>query len=211
MKHKKLTALLLTAVLTVFCVIPAGADEIDLDDSNPASDSTEVVANVSNTAPGSPTYIISVPAKIDFGTLRQPQTSASSPISVPFQIKAELIDGLSSGSVIAVLMKDTVANGSSLGFTITGQTEANAGKSLDYKVIITNDDGEDIDITTRTFYDNGYAVYGFSATGQTKNGTAVLDQAQLYGKTLAEWAGSYKGNIHFYSTIATPVDFMLSN
>ena len=77
--------------------------------------------------------------------------------------------------------------------------------------IINNDDGENVDISSRSYYPEGYPVYGFTAAGQKKNGQLTLDQAQLYGKTLSEWAGNFTGHIHFYSTIAAPKDYMMFN
>lgn len=213
MKAKKFATALIASAFAVFSVFPAyaGGDEIELTETSPESDQTEVLAVVSNVEPGSPQYIISVPSKIDFGTLRKPQTSAPNTIEIPFQIKAELIDNLSSGSVVAVLMKDAVLAGTGSAFTVKGQDTVNSDKALDYSVTITADDGNDVDVSSRMQFANGYPVYGFTSTGQVKNGMAILDQAQLYNKSLSEYAGSYKGNIHFYSTIAAPTDFMLSN
>ncbi len=216
MMLKKKMAIVLAAAMTLLCAVSAAADDdrIEVTDTAPVTtenNKTEVLAVVSDAAPGTPSYVISVPAKIDFGTLRQPQSSAENPISVSFFVKAEKIENLSGGSVVAVLMQDRAYTPSAKGFSIKGQDTENTGKELAYTVNVTADDGNEVDITTRQHFDNGYPLYGFSEPGQMKFCTAILDQSRLYGKTLDEWAGNYKGNIRFYTTIAAPKDYMLSN
>lgn len=188
------------------------ADETEnLTDAAPAG-TTDVTGIVSGAAPGSATYIISIPSKIDFQTLHQPQTNAENLKSVSFSIKLTELSNLGNGSVVAVLMKDQDYDDRTenpYNFRIIGNGTSNSEKRLDYSVSFTANDMTErkIDTSKAAQFPNGYAVYGFNTVGQIKNGTASLDQAQLFGKNLADYSGSYQGTIDFYSTVANPSDY----
>ena len=47
----------------------------------------------------------------------------------------------------------------------------------------------------------GFYLDGFTAPGENVDGTLVINQVQLYGKTLADIAGDYSGYMVFYSAI----------
>lgn len=190
------------------------ADETkNLTDAAPAG-TTDVTGIVSGAAPGSVTYTISIPSKIDFGTLYQPQTAAVNLKTASFNVSLTQISNLSSGSVVAVFMKDSQYGTGNYGFRIAGTDNNNSLKTLYYSVsfIADNQSTRIIDTSKAAAIENyGYVVYGFNTVGQKKQGTVSLDQAQLYNATLSDWAGNYKGMINFYSGVEDPASYTLIN
>lgn len=167
----------------------------DLSNLNPAGN-TEVTANVSGS--GDVTYLISVPEKVNFGTLTQPENNTEAhPAVRNFTVDAVQITGLDTGEQrVVVLLKDGSASG---GFQIIGQSASNSGKTLSYSVC--NSDGTEI--TSGKEFVNGYLLTAFSAAGQSLTGQLKLEQNQLYGQDLEQWAGSYKGTINFFTRVAS--------
>lgn len=203
---KKKIAVLLLMTLTLVNVIPVMAEEpgkTNLTDIMPAG-STAVEADILDEDIGAVSYIISIPEKIDFGTLQMPSDTSEPHVkTVGFQVSAVEIDGLdTTTSRIAVLMKNAVATTDT--FQIQGNSETNNDKILRYTVL--NAAGNDI--TTGVKYTNGYAFAAFSAIGQSVNGTLSLEQNQLCEDTnLANWVGDYLGTINFYTAIASIADY----
>ena len=196
---KKMLAAILTGVM-LMAVLPVSAEE--LTDVVPGG-TTTVEADIVDDSSGDVSYIISIPEKIDFGTLTMPEDdSVAHPKTVGFEVSAVEISGLDTAtSRIAVLLKDAAAKGT---FQITGVRGTNNEKVLTYSVL--NSAG--IDITTGTEYANGYAMAAFSAAGQTVAGSLSLEQNQLLAdKEVANWAGDYLGTINFYTTIANLADY----
>lgn len=173
-----------------------------LSDTNPTGD-TDVKAVVAN---GDVTYTIAIPEVIDFGKLVPPDTDTEALKEIEDSITLTSLSGtLPSLSGIAVLAKDSV---SSRDFRLIGQDAVNSGKTLDYSIKTI---GGDL-ATQGTFYTNGYAVAIFkSADDKDKpiSLTFSIDQRQLFGQDLSQWAGSYKGTINFYSGIKSTSDIKL--
>lgn len=192
---KKRWAAALAVMILGMSVLPVSAEEIS--NVDPAGN-TEVTANVSHS--GDVTYLISVPSKINFGALQQPKdTTQSHLVTRNYSVEAIQITGLAADGRVAVLLKDPTKDG---GFQITGESEANRGKTLGYS--IHNDSG--VDITTGNLFPNGYLLAAFGNAGQTVTGELRLEQNQLAGQNLEEWAGSYSGTIRFYSKIVSADD-----
>ena len=164
---------------------------------------TAVEADIIDDGSGLVTYIVSIPEKIDFGTLQMPEdNSAAHPKQVEFDVSAVQIEGLNTAtSRVAVLMKDAA---NSATFQIKGVSDTNTDKVLTYNVLTF----AGADITTGTSYPNGYLFAAFSATGQTISGTLSLEQNQLLeDPNLKNWAGDYMGTINFYTTIGDISDY----
>lgn len=197
MKKRVLSGLLITAMLVMGFTVSAFAT--DLTSADPAGD-TSVEAEIQGEDTGEVSYIISIPEKIDFGTLTMPESDTESHAkTVDFEVSAVEINGLDkSTSRVVVLMSDAAAE---LGkFQITGVSGTNNDKVLEYSVL--NSAG--IDLTSGKAYDNGYAFAAFYAAGQSISGKLSLEQNQLLEDTeIANWAGDYLGTINFYTTIAS--------
>lgn len=153
---------------------------------------------------GSVSYIISIPEKIDFGTLVMPESDEEAHMkTVGFEVSAVEINGIDTQSQrVAVLMRDSAAQQGI--FKISGTSGTNMDKVLTYSVL----NSQGVDITSGREYANGYAFAAFSVAGQTVNGTLNLEQNQLLTDTeIANWAGDYLGNINFYTAIADLSDY----
>jgi hypothetical protein len=179
------------------------------------SGATTVTGNVASSPAGSATYIISIPSTIDFGTLHQPQTNADSIVNASFTVRAVELN-LTSGSAVAVLMKDSDYDKNTADdyyFRIKGSDSTNGGKILKYSVSIVKDDGttQEIDTSAAAAFENGYPVYGFQTVGKEKSGIVSLNQNQLYNQVLNQWAGKYQGTINFYSAVVNPKDYTGTN
>lgn len=195
MKKRCILAMLVTS-LAVNVLPVMAADVTNLD---PAGN-TEVTANISNN--GDVTYLVSIPDKVNFGTLTQPENNTDEhPATRNFTVEAVQITGLDPATErVVVLLKDAEKTG---GFQITGQNASNSGKTLNYTVC--NSAGTDITTGGRP-YDNGYLFVAFHEAGQVVTGQMKLDQNQLFGQNLEEWAGNYKGTINFFSRVASLSD-----
>lgn len=178
----------------------------EVTDIAPAGD-TPVDARI--LSDGDVSYIVSIPEKIDFGTLQMPADAATSHEKpVEFKVEAVEIEGLNTNtSRVAVLMKDgTEGNTDSEKFILKGISDTNNGKTLTYDVL--GADTNKTNITTGTKYSNGYLFTAFSKAGQSATGTLSLEQNQLRDDPiLANWAGNYQGIINFYTAIASVGDF----
>lgn len=189
---KKLFAVVLAATMLMSSLTVSATELTNIEPGG----STAVEADILGA--GEVTYIIAIPEKIDFGTLVMPKnTEVEHSKTVGFEVSAVEIIGLdTSTSRVVVLLKDAVAQGGK--FQIAGISGTNNGKVLEYSVL--NSGG--VNLTTGTEeYPNGYAFAAFSQADQSVNGSLRLDQNQLFGEDIAEWAGDYLGTINFYTTI----------
>jgi len=194
MKKRLFAILLATAMMMGTLTVSAS----ELTNVAPGG-STAVEADILGEDTGDVTYIISIPEKIDFGTLYMPEDdSEAHPKTVGFTVSAVEIKGLDeSTSRVAVLLKDAVAAEGK--FQIAGVSGTNNNKILEYSVL--NSGG--VDLTTSKPYANGYAFAAFSKAGQAVNGSLKLEQNQLLtDKVIENWAGDYLGTINFYTAIA---------
>lgn len=181
------------AAVLAMSVMPVSAAEMT--NVDPAGN-TEVTANVSNS--GDVTYLISIPDKINFGTLQQPKDNSTEHLAKRnYTVEAVQITGLdTTNSRVAVVLRDP--DSSTGGFKITGQSASNSGKALNYSIY-----NNGTDITVGNMFQNGYLLTTFDKAGESVTGELRLEQNQLYGVSLEEWAGSYKGTISFYSRVAS--------
>lgn len=199
---KRMFAVGLVVAMFLMSVLSVSATE--LTDLVPGG-STSVEADIVAENEGEVTYIVSIPEKIDFGTLTIPENKTEAhPKTVGFEVSAVEVVGLNAAKCrIAVLLKDATAEAGT--FQIAGVSGTNNGKVLTYSVL--NSAG--VDLTTGTAYTNGFAFAAFSAAGQSVTGSLSLEQNQLLGEnetseavSSEEWAGDYLGTINFYTTIA---------
>lgn len=202
MMKKRLVAMVLTMAVAMTGSMVAFAEE-ELTNIQPAG-ATSVEADILDGGGGDVSYIISIPEKIDFGTLQMPSDdSVGHPKKVDFNVSAVEINNLdTTTSRVAVLMKDAVTGDKT--FQITGASGTNNSKVLTYNVL----SSAGVDITSGTEYPNGYLFAAFSVAGQSINGTLSLEQNQLLDdKEVANWAGDYFGTINFYTAIASLSDY----
>jgi len=193
----------MTAIALILGSSPVSASDAangnTVTDALPAGDTT-VTGKVEDAEHGDVTYIISIPDKVDFGTLSQPESNAASPVERTAAISASEINGLNTGtSRVAVLLKDSAADG---GFKLIGQDSANSGKELEYSIYTVAGNTE-TNVTSQNKYPNGYLIVLFQETGNKIDLKLKLDQNQLYGQELSGWVGNYKGTLNFYSTVGS--------
>ena len=211
---KRLWAVLLAATM-LFTAVPVMATENPEDDTLVEGEqdltnienagSTAVEADILGEDTGEISYIISIPERIDFGTLQMPaDDSVAHPKKVGFEVSAVEIIGLDTATQrVAVLMHD--ANTTDATFLIRGASGTNNEKSLTYNVL----SSAGVDVTTGTAYTNGYLFAAFSQAGQAVQGSLSLEQNQLLSDTeIANWAGDYLGTINFYTAIANIKDYV---
>lgn len=170
---------------------------------------TDVAGEVSTSSGVSPSYIITIPEKIDFGTLSAPETDQNDYKDISFDVTASSFVNFSDNTGVAVLVKDSqdVQNAGEWSgvFNITKDTY-----SLAYSIL--DPSASDVSDGTLT-YTNGllFHVFGAAAVATsadssvTVSGTVRLNQRQLYGYDLdgtdADMVGTYDGTIDFYSTV----------
>ena len=197
MKTRKILALSM-AVATVATVSTA-AFAAELTPSSQTGN-TEVTANIQD--PGAVNYTITIPDKVDFGTLTQPETDTDSFKDVNFTVTATKIENLSDNNRVAVAVKDKDATVDDDQFYITQKTSPNT--KLMYYVYDIAEIGEgDTHLAEGEMGNDGYDLAYFKNQGQSVTGTIRLNQKQLYGKDISEIAGDYSGTMVFTSSILT--------
>lgn len=199
MNAKKIFAALFAVVLATTFVMPASA--ATLSDVDPDS-ATEVKANIVN--PGSISYVITIPATADFGTLTQPDSIENDNYTFySFQVEATELNILSDQGV-SVYMKDSTATDNQ--FYISQKDVQDPFKiAYDVYDVEVNEEtiGSYAPINTTVPGSYGYHLCTFRAgsTGSTQNVTLALNQNALYGQTLSDIAGDYSGTIAFHSAL----------
>lgn len=174
--------------------------------ANEKSGSTKVEGIVETASPGDPSYVITIPEKIDFGTLRQPATDTDSFKDIPFVVTASEFSNIPQGSAVAVLVRDAKDAQTNNEWSGKFAIEKD-GNELVYTVL--NQSGTDLS-TLKLDYANGILFNAFAAEGDA-NGTARLNQKQLYGKDLngadSSWVGTYEGTMNFYAKVVSMADY----
>lgn len=161
------------------------------------SDSTQVTATVADEN-SAPKYVVSIPDKVDFGTLYIPQSNAVNYKSTEITVKCVTATDLPTGSAVTVLVKDDNSTSSSTNFILEKDGD-NAEKKLKYEMIREN--GVNV-ATAENWHGNyGFLYHAFTAAGQSLTNTLRLDQGQLHTKE-DEWLGSYSGTLSFYVKVA---------
>ena len=169
MKTRKILALSMAVATMVTASTAAFAAELTLSST---TGNTEVTANIQDL--GAVNYIITIPDKVDFGTLTQPETDTDSFKDVNFTVTATKIENLSDTDYVIVRVKNEGAT------IVDSDIPLNKGRMVN---------------------PDGYYLGDFQNTGDSKTGTLRLNQKQLYGKDIAEIAGDYSGTIVFTSSI----------
>lgn len=197
---KKIAALSLATFMISATAVTAYAGT--LTDQSP-SGNTEVIAHIDGVVPGNVSYKISIPDVVDFGTLVQPETQENSNKAVGYQVSLDEVTGLEADKQISVYVKDqnSTLDGNQ-NFYIANK--ANNNIQFMYNVfavpqdnVQTNQPLNSIPYTKTA----GYYLTGFENAGETLDGTLVINQAQLYGQSIADIAGDYSGYMVFYSTV----------
>ncbi len=186
-------------------------------DLSETSQSGNVTVTGTVEEPASPTYVITIPASIDFGTLEAPDTDEDDYKSVTFDVTASSFANFSSGTGVAVLVKDSNDEKNNVGdwgakFYITNEDSI----SLEYSIL--DPDGDDIsagDLTRESgllyYVFDAASVTGSSDSSMTVTGTAMLNQRQLYGLDLEDedsaYLGDYEGTLNFYVRVVYMSDY----
>lgn len=196
---KKLFTTIFTAALATVVSAPVIAATVS--DVNPDS-SKEVTAKVV----GDVNYTITIPEKVDFGTLTKPESNDDNYKFANFQVEATELN-IFSDQVVSIDIKDSSSSDNR--FYITQQNEANPFK-LSYNVYsgVVNDDNIVANTSINSSVtpgNNGYHLrtFTYDETGKTQDVTLALNQNVLYNKTLSDIAGDYSGTITFHSEIIT--------
>lgn len=204
MKTKKLFAALLSGVLATTAVVSASAATLTND--NPDS-STEITARIEGAGPGDVSYVITIPEKVDFGTLEQPKTDTDSYKYIGFNVEATEIKNFSTLQSVSVYVKDSSSEDGQ--FYLTQKDKTDPFK-MTYDVYERKvDDTNRIDYTpmneSGSMGEYGYHLCTFTSTaeGAVQDVTLALNQKKLYGQNLNDIAGDYSGTMTFHSALTT--------
>lgn len=203
MKTRKFITALLAGVIAATATVSVSAATL----TGEAPDgSTEVTAKIEGAGPGEVSYIITIPDKVDFGTLAQPETDQDSYKYIGFNVVATELNNFSVRDAVSVHMKDSVSDDGQ--FYLTQKDSASPFKmSYDvYEHVV--DDANRLDYTPMNENDAG--EYGYhlctftsGSEGAVQDVTLALNQRKLYGQDLNTIAGDYSGTMVFHSTLTT--------
>ena len=198
MKAKKILALSMAVATMVTASTAAFAAE--LTPKSPVGE-TEIAANIQ--ASGEISYVITIPDKVDFGTLTPPETDTDSFKDVPYEVTAVNIEGLSEDQYVLIRLKDKDATEEDSQFYLTQKTSPNTKFIYDVYDIspIENYYIRLASVSMTEPY--GYFLVAFNEIGAKTTGTLRFNQKQLYGKDISEIAGDYSGTMVFTSSILT--------
>lgn len=206
MGKKKVIAAVFSMVFAASAVISVSASNLTPNSNESGVDVSAKIAGEDE--PGNVSYIITIPDKLDFGTLAKPENDSTDNFKdVKFDIKATEVKGLpESGWYVRVKVKD---QGYKIDdeerFFITQKTVSypdvsKGGNKFEYSFYTGS--GNDLNpITNNRKDENGFNVAFFNATGQTAGCQIRLNQNQLYNKDIKEIAGDYSGCVVFHSSI----------
>ena len=198
MKAKKILALSM-AIATVATTSTA-AFAAELTPNSPVGE-TEIAANIQ--ASGEISYIITIPDKVDFGTLTPPETDTDSFKDVPYEVTAVNIEGLSEDQYVLIRLKDKDATEEDSQFYLTQKTSPNTKFIYDVYNISPIENHYSPLASVSMTEPNGYFFVAFDKVGAKTTGTLRFNQKQLYGKDISEIAGDYSGTMVFTSSILT--------
>ena len=201
MKTKKLMTLALSALLISATAVSVSAATLTDQDNE---GQTEVKAHISGKDPsGTVQYKITIPDVVDFGELVQPAANEDSYKTVGYTVTLDEVTGLEAGKQISVYVKD---QGASVDTDQNFYIKNKANNDIFFKYHVFNvPESQVAEATsinalpmTKTA---GFYLDGFTSVGDHVDGTLVINQVQLHGKSLADIAGDYSGYMLFYSTI----------
>ena len=198
MKARKILALSMAVATMVTASTAAFAAELT---PSSTTGNTEVTANIQDL--GAVNYIITIPDKVDFGTLTQPETDIDSFKDLNFTVTATKIENLSDTDYVIVRVKNEGATVDDSAFYLTQKTSPNTKFIYDvYNVSPIEDYHSPFAVVPMT-EPNGYFFVAFYKVGAKTTGTLRFNQKQLYGKDISEIAGDYSGTMIFTSSILT--------
>ncbi len=201
MKKKKIIGLALALTFAVSTTVSVSAADPQLNDAT-SGGNTQVTATIDAPEPGEVSYVITIPEKVDFGTLVQPESDdVAHNKDIRFTVTATEINNLPEGSAVRVSVKDGLTTEDNDTFRLT---QVGGSEVLTYDVYSKDpiEDGQ-TPINDYAIGTNGFSLVSFNGTGQSVTGTLRLDQNQLFGKSLETIAGEYSGTMSFYSEIVT--------
>ena len=198
MKTRKILALSMAVATMVTASTAAFAAELTLSST---TGNTEVTANIQ--ASGEISYIITIPDKVDFGTLTPPETDTDSFKDVPYEVTAVNIEGLSEDQYVLIRLKDKDATEEDGKFYLTQKTSPNTKFIYDVYNISPIENHYSPLASVSMTEPNGYFFVAFDKVGAKTTGTLRFNQKQLYGKDISEIAGDYSGTMIFTSSILT--------
>ncbi len=205
---KRAISLLMAGILMGAMTSPVFAtEETQLQDNNIDQDkqgSTAVEGTVSHQEPDAPSYVITIPSKIDFGTLYQPAVDQDANKDIKFTVAASDFTNMRDGSGVVVWVRDSNDVQTYGEWSGTFAIKNHYGNKLNYTLL--NAQGEDLTDLKRD-YEQGM-VFNVFATEGGAQGTARLNQRQLVNVDLDQWAGVYTGTVQFYSKIRELQDFI---
>ena len=198
MKTRKILALSMAVATMVTASTAAFAAELTLSST---TGNTEVTANIQ--ASGEISYVITIPDKVDFGTLTPPETDTDSFKDVPYEVTAVNIEGLSEDQYVLIRLKDKDATEEDSQFYLTQKTSPNTKFIYDVYNISPIENHYSPLASVSMTEPNGYFLVAFNEIGAKTTGTLRFNQKQLYGKDISEIAGDYSGTMVFTSSILT--------
>lgn len=200
MKSKKIVSLIMVASLAALATVSASAQE--LTPSTPDG-SAEVTAKIEGAGPGEVSYVITIPDKIDFGTLEySDDTETDNFKDVSFSVEATEINNLPENQWVNVYVKYEGATDSDDQFYIVQKTEPNT--KLTYDVYAGSPDTV-TPVNHGDMGENGFLLVSFDEVNEAITGTLRLNQKQIAGKDLDVIAGDYSGLMVFHSAIGAVI------
>lgn len=198
MKNKMMKRWMAGMCAVVLATVPTiGVVAADKEVKDNANDTTKVTATVTDET-SAPKYVVSIPEKVDFGTLYIPESAAVNYKTTDITVKCVNATDLPSGSAVTVLVKDDDSTSESTTFKLR-QNGTGSDKTLNYEMIREN--GVNV-ATSDNWHDSyGFLYHAFTAAGQSLTNTLRLDQGQLHTKQ-GDWLGAYSGNLTFYVKVA---------
>ena len=197
-KIRKILAFSVTLAMVTTSTIPAEAFSLNQESSN---GDTEVVAHIEDEQGGEVRYIVTVPDKVEFGILTQPETEVDSFKDVPFKVELTSVENLAENYYVMVRIKNQNATKDNSKFYLTQKSLPNT--KFQYQLYYSNPvDDYDVPLDKGTMVNpEGYYLTSFTKVGEKNVGTLRFNQKQLYGKELSEIAGDYSGTMVFTTSI----------
>lgn len=194
MKKMKFRRLFAGACAAMFAATPVMAAQEMVEQNQEASMDVKVEV----IQPNEVTYVLEIPDGVDFGSVQQPNSEETSYVTRDITVKCTQLNGLQSGQVLAVMVKDKDAVMETDPFKLANGN----GMELTYEIL--GSDGNTIQ--DQTWYAQGFLFNTFTAAGQSATNNMRLDCGQLYGKDLSTYGGAYGGTLSFYSKVSSVKD-----
>ena len=201
MTIKKLITIALSAALLSATAVSVSAATLTDQETTGQS---KVLARIDGSTPTGITYKISIPDTIDFGTLVQPANADNSYKAIGYNVKLDEVNGLDPTTQhIAVYVKDPNASmNEDQNFYITNNADSKIAFKYSVFKVPADQVQDSMSLNSNPMTKPvGFPLDNFSVVGDEVNGTLVINQAQLYGKSLADIAGEYSGYMVFFSAV----------